>query len=156
MKRQAYAFGLAFAALLFCQTVNAAPPNWPESIDARIAEARKAVDTIDMEAYVAVVKNPNGALLVDVREGEEYDLGSIPGTINVSRGLLEMRIWKPLGYPGTVDMNRKIYVSCASGGRAVLATKTLKDIGFTNVTAAPFNLVEWQKKGYPFKSVEQK
>jgi len=156
MKRKAFAFGIVLGALFFCLPTNAAPPNWPESIDARLAEARKSVNTIDMDAYLAVVKNPNGALLLDVRDGEEYDLGHIPGTLNVSRGLLELRIWKPLGYPGTVDMNRKIYVTCASGGRAVLAAKTLKDIGFTNVTAAPFVLAEWQKKGYPFKTVEQK
>ena len=93
MKRQTYALGIVFGALLFCQPVLAAPPNWPEAIDARIAEARKAVNTIDMDAYVAVVKNPNGALLLDVRDGEEYDLGHIPGTVNVSRGLLELRVW---------------------------------------------------------------
>jgi rhodanese-related sulfurtransferase len=156
MTRQTGTFAIAFGALLFCQAVYAAPPNWPESIDARIAEARKAVDTIDMDGFLAVVKNPGGALLVDVRDGDDYELGHIPGTINVSRGVLEMRIWKQVGYPGTVDMNRKIYVHCATGGRAVLATKTLKDIGFTNVTAAPFLLTEWQKKGYPFKTVEQK
>lgn len=156
MRRHVCTFGIVFGALLLCQSAIAAPPNWPESIDARIAEARKAVDTIDMDAYVAIVKNPNGALLLDVRDGEEYDLGYIPGTVNVSRGVLEMRIWKPLGYPGNVDMNRKIYVSCASGARAVLSAKTLKDIGFTNVTAVPFAVAEWQKKGYPFKTVDQK
>jgi rhodanese-related sulfurtransferase len=53
-------------------------------------------------------------------------------------------------------MNRKIYVQCGSGARAVLAARQLKDIGFTNVTAAPFNLADWQKKKYPFKTVDQK
>ncbi len=156
MKRQTYAFGIVFGALFFCQAAIAAPPNWPESIDQHIAQTRKAVDILDMDSYVAVVKDPKGAFLLDVRDGEEYDLGHIPGTVNVSRGLLEMRIWKPLGYPGKVDMNRKIYVSCGTGSRAVLAAKTLKDIGFTNVTAVPFLIADWQKKGYPFKTVEQK
>jgi hypothetical protein len=57
----------------------------------------------------------------------------VPGTINVSRGRLEFRIWKPLGYPGRVDMNRKIYVQCATGG-----------------------LAAWQKSGYPFVQDEAK
>jgi len=53
-------------------------------------------------------------------------------------------------------MNRKMYVQCSSGGRATLAAKQLKDIGFTNVTAVVMELAEWQKKGYPFFRAESK
>ena len=127
-----------------------AAENWPDSVDRYVAELRKTVDTTDMDGYLAVVKNPNGAALVDVREETEFKAGHVPGTISVSRGRLEFRIWKPLGYPDKVDMNRKIYVQCATGGRATLAAKQLKDIGFTNVTAVVMDLSEWQKKGNPF------
>jgi rhodanese-related sulfurtransferase len=53
-------------------------------------------------------------------------------------------------------MNRKIYVQRASGGRATLAAKQLKDIGFTNVTAVVMELADWQKLGYPFAKDESK
>jgi len=53
--------------------------------------------------------------------------------------------WKLLGYPDRVDMNRKIYVQRASGGRATLAAKQFKDIGFTNVPAVVMELADWQK-----------
>ena len=95
-------------------------------------------------------QHPNGALLIDVREETELKAGHVPGTVNVSRGRLEFRIWKQLGYPGPVEMNRKIYVQCATGGRATLAARQLKDIGFTNVTAVVMELADWQKKGHPF------
>jgi len=36
-----------------------------------------------------------------------------------------------------------------TGGRAMLATKQLSDIGFTNVVAVIMNFGEWQKKGNP-------
>jgi rhodanese-related sulfurtransferase len=88
-----------------------------------------------MDGYLAVVKNPNGAKLIDVREDYEYKAGHIPGTVNIPRGLLEFRIWKALGYPKAVDMNTTIYVQCRTGGRATLAADDLKRIGFTNVTA---------------------
>ena len=127
-----------------------AAENWPDSVDRYVAEVRKSVDTTDMDGYLAVVKSPNGAALIDVREETEFKSGHVPGTTNVSRGRLEFRIWKPLGYPGKVDTNRKIYVQCATGGRAALAAKQLKDIGFTNVTAVVMDLAEWQKNGYPF------
>jgi len=42
-------------------------------------------------------------------------------------------------------MHRKIYVQCQTGGRATLAAKQLKDIGFTNVTAVVMALADWQK-----------
>jgi rhodanese-related sulfurtransferase len=53
-------------------------------------------------------------------------------------------------------MNRKIYVQCATGGRATLAAKQLKDIGLTNVTAVVMDLADWQKKGLPFVKDETK
>lgn len=129
----------------------AAAENWPDSVNEYIAQVRKQVKTVDMDGYLAVVKNPNGALLLDVREDDEYKAGHIPGTVNIPRGFLEFKIWKMLGYPNKVDMNRKIYVQCLTGGRATLAAKQLQDVGFTNVVAALVNLVDWQKKGYPLE-----
>jgi hypothetical protein len=73
------------------------------------------------EGYLAIVEDPKGARLPDVREKSEFKTGHVPGTINVSRGRLEIRIWKPLGCPGKVDMNRKIYVQGATSGPATLA-----------------------------------
>jgi rhodanese-related sulfurtransferase len=127
-----------------------AAENWPDSVNEYIAQVRKTVDTTDMEGYLAVVKNPNGALLIDVRDPDEFRSGHVPGTINVSRGRLETQIWRPLGFPAKIDLNRKIFVQCASGSRATLAAKQLKDIGFTNVTAVAMTLADWQKRGYPF------
>jgi rhodanese-related sulfurtransferase len=137
------------AAVLVAQPAIAAS-DWPDSVDQYVVQVRKSLDTTDMEGYLAVVREPKGALLVDVREDGEFKAGHVPGTVHISRERLEFRIWKPLGYPAKVDLNRKIYVQCASGGRATLAAKQLKDIGFTNVTAVVMDLADWQKKGYPF------
>jgi rhodanese-related sulfurtransferase len=123
--------------------------DWPDSVDQYVMQIRKTVQTTDMEGYLAAVKSPNGALLLDVREEDEFKAGHAPGAVNIPRGLLEFRIWKQLGYPANVDTNRKIYVQCRTGGRATLATKQLQDIGFTNVIAVIMNLEEWQKKGNP-------
>ncbi|MEO6610363.1 MAG: rhodanese-like domain-containing protein [Aestuariivirga sp.] len=123
--------------------------DWPESVSEYVLQIRKTVKTTDMEGYLAVVKSPNGALLLDVREDAEFKMGHVPGAVNIPRGLLEFRIWKQLGFPSSVDRSRKIYVQCQTGGRATLATKQLQDIGFTNVIAVIMNFEEWQKKGNP-------
>jgi len=141
---------IAFAgALLVCAPAIAAE-NWPDSVTAYVAQVRKTVKTTDMDGYLAVVKNPNGAMLIDVREENEYKAGHIPGTVHIPRGLLEFTIWKPLGYPKPVDMAQKIYVQCATGGRATLAAASLKALGFTDVTAVIMNVADWEKKGLPF------
>ncbi len=155
MSRRLGAAVVFLGAFVICQPGFAAE-NWPNSVDQYVAQVRKTIDTTEMDGYLAVVNHPNGALLVDVREETEFKTGHVPGTVNVSRGRLEFRIWKPLGYPGKVEMNRKIYVQCATGGRATLAAKQLRDIGFTNVTAVVMELADWQKKGYPFVKDESK
>jgi rhodanese-related sulfurtransferase len=126
-----------------------AAANWPDSLDQYILQVRKTVKTTDMAGYLAVVNNPDGALLIDVREPAEYRAGHVPGTVNIPRGALEFSIWKHLGYPGKVDMSKKIYVQCLTGGRATLAAKQLQDIGFTNVTAVIMDLRAWAKDGHP-------
>ena len=123
--------------------------NWPDSFDRHLAQVRKTVKTTNMDGYLAAVKNPDGALLLDIREESEFKAGHVPGAVNIPRGLLEFRIWKQLGYPGKVDTGRKIYVQCLTGGRATLATKDLKNIGFKNAIAVIMDLHEWEKKGYP-------
>jgi rhodanese-related sulfurtransferase len=133
-----------------------AAENWPDEIDRYIEQIRKTVDTTDLNGYLAAVKNPNGALLLDVREESELKDGHVPGTVHIPRGFMELRICKPLGYPDKVDINRKIYVQCANGRRATLAAKQLKDIGFTNVTAVVMSLSEWQNKGLPFVKDESR
>ena len=123
--------------------------SWPGSVDQHVLRIRKTVQTTDMAGYLAAVKNPNGAVLLDVREEQEFKAGHVPGTVNIPRGLLEFHIWKTLGYPVQVNMNRIIYVQCQTGGRATLATKQLQDIGFDNVIAVVMNFEDWKQKGHP-------
>ena len=123
--------------------------DWPDAIDQYVMQIRRTIETTDMDGYLLAVRNPNGAMLLDVREEQEFQAGHVPGAVNIARGLLEFRIWKQLGYPTIVDTKRKILVQCMTGGRATLATKQLSDIGFTNVVAVIMNFGEWSKKGNP-------
>ena len=107
-------------------------PAWPPIVSQHVASVRKTIKTIDMAGYLVAVKNPNGAMLLDVREPAEFAAGHVPGAVNIPRGLLEFQIYKVMGYPNKVDTGKTIYVQCASGGRATLATADLKKIGFTN------------------------
>jgi len=138
----------AVGALLLAGPALAAE-NWPDSFDQYMAKARGSISSINADAFYEVVKSPGNTLIVDVREPDEFASGHIPGAISIPRGLLEFRVWKVLGHPSAIDYNRKIVVYCLSGGRATLATRQLKELGFTNAIAVAMPLSEWQQKNYP-------
>lgn len=142
-------FSGALLTIVGISTPVLASENWPTFIDQYVLQIRKTIKTADMDGYLAAVKNPKGAVLLDVREDDEFKAGHVPGAVNIPRGLLEFRIWKHFGHPAQVDMTRTIYVQCQTGGRATLAAKQLQDIGFTNVIAVVMNFDEWKKKGHP-------
>lgn len=144
---------LASAGLLisgFAQAQAPAPaPSYPPVVGQMVAAVKKQVRTIDMQQFKAGLDAKSLGLIIDVRNENEYEDGFIPGAINVPRGLIEFRIWKELGFPGPVDMNRQMTLYCATGGRCALATKALMDLGFTNVTSADMRFAEWVKAGHP-------
>lgn len=156
MGKLSFRVSVLAAGLLAIGSTAWSAENWPDSLDSYVSEVRKGVSTIDMQGYLDVVSKPDGALLLDVRDADELKAGMVPGAMNISRGWLEHRIWRALGYPNQVDLGRKIYVQCGNGRRATLAAKQLKDIGFTNVTAAIVNMAEWEKKGFPLVKATSK
>jgi rhodanese-related sulfurtransferase len=84
-----------------------------------------------------------------VRQENEFVDGFVPGAVNVPRGLIEFRIWKLVGFPDKTRMDAKMTLYCATGGRCALATKSLQDLGFTNVTSVDMRFEDWVKSGYP-------
>jgi len=144
-----FAGAITINAPAFAQQPAAPAPAWPQIVTDHVAAVRKTVKTMDAKGYLELLKNPNGALILDVREPAEFAAGHVPGAVNIPRGLVEFQIYKVMGYPNKVDTTRKIYVQCATGGRAVLATATLEKIGFKAVTAVTINWADWQKAGNP-------
>ncbi len=69
----------------------------PPVVTQKIQAAPKQVKTIAMEDYRAVVDHPGEALIIDVREPQEYASGHVPGAVNIPPGVLEFQIWKQVG-----------------------------------------------------------
>ena len=96
--------------------------------------ANAAVPKITPDQAGDMIKKGN-TLLVDVRDGTEVAAsGKIAGAVNVSRGMLEFRADPESPYHDkTFEKGKTVILYCASGGRAALAGKLLKDMGYDNV-----------------------
>ena len=98
-----------------------------KSIPEVIAEARKSLNTITAAEAAIKCKAENG-LIVDVREPGEFAEKSGVNTVNIPRGLLEMKMLQM--HP---DENLAIFIHCATGARATFAAEQLKRVGYKNV-----------------------
>ena len=81
----------------------------------------------DINKGVEKCKSTDGAVLVDVREEDEYRSGHIPGSINIPLSRIEK------AKEHIPDVNAPLFIYCLSGRRAQKATKTLESFGFNNV-----------------------
>jgi rhodanese-related sulfurtransferase len=74
-------------------------------------------------------------LVVDVREPPELEkTGKVAGAVNVSRSFLEFRADPDSpSYDRNFAKDKNVIVYCASGGRAALSGKLLKDMGYERV-----------------------
>ncbi len=93
-------------------------------------------------------------LILDVREPEEFQAGSLPGAINLPRGLLEFRIFSDpqiCASEGDIGPLQKqpVLVYCRTGGRSALATRTLQSLGFENPESLANGFEGWQNAGLP-------
>ena len=101
-----------------------------------VSLALEEVKTISTkEAHQLSVNNKCN--LIDIREKGELDkMGRVENSNHIPRGMLEF--WLDPNGPyfkeGKLDMNKEIVLFCAGGLRSALAAKSLKEMGFENVS----------------------
>lgn len=84
--------------------------------------------------------------ILDVREQDEVANGLIPGAAHLSRAHFESRAEDVVG-----DKDSEVVVYCATGVRSVFAAKTLRELGYTNVTSLAGGFSRWRDLGFDFK-----
>ena len=107
-----------------------------------LRQIKSRIDEIDPAA--AREQSSNGAVLVDVREPEEWAAGHIPGAKHVPKSYLESRI------EGAVpDRSDHVILYCASGNRSAWAARTLiEDLGYEQVESMTGGFTLWKDRGY--------
>lgn len=83
--------------------------------------------------------------VLDVREDEEVRNGIVPGALHLSRAHFESRVEDLLP-----DKDRPVVVYCQSGVRSVFAARTMKDLGYEDVSSMSGGFVRWKDLGFDF------
>ena len=119
------------------------------SVKQMMEEANAAVPKITPAQAREMITKGN-TLIVDVREPPEVEAsGKVAGAVHHPRGMLEFRADAETPYHDkNFSKEKTVILYCASGGRAALAGKVLKDMGYGQV----FNMggfKDWAESGGP-------
>ena len=101
-----------------------------------VSEALKEIKTISSDEAHQKFNN-NQCNLIDIRDIRELqNEGKVQGANDIPRGMLEFWLDPQSAYfkNGKIDMKKEIVLFCAGGLRSALATKSLKDMGYKNVS----------------------
>jgi rhodanese-related sulfurtransferase len=108
-----------------------------------VAKAKKNITEISPQDAAAKLKSGE-AVIVDVRDKDEWDQGQIPGAMHMSRGTIELDIEEKVP-----DTNAMIVCHCGGGGRSALATESLQKMGYKNVRSMAGGFKAWKAAGLP-------
>ena len=101
-----------------------------------VSEALQDIKTINTDEALAL-SNEGKCNLIDIREKGELDkLGRVENSNHIPRGMLEFWLDPegPYFKSGKLDMTKEMVLFCAGGLRSALAAKSLKEMGFENVS----------------------
>ena len=108
-----------------------------------VADAKKKITEIS--AAEAAAKSKSGeAVIIDVREKDEWDEEHIPDAIHISRGTVELDVEEKVP-----DSDAMIICHCGGGGRSALAAENLQKMGYKNVRSMAGGLKAWRAAGLP-------
>jgi rhodanese-related sulfurtransferase len=108
-----------------------------------VAEAKKKITEIPPTEAAAKLKSGE-AVIVDVREKDEWGEEHIPDAIHMSRGTIELDMEEKVP-----DLNAMIICHCGGGGRSALAAESLQQMGYKNVRSMAGGFKAWKAAGLP-------
>ena len=110
-----------------------------------LAAAKAEITEVDTAGAADLIAQ--GAVVLDVREPDEFDQGALANAIHIPRGHLEAQIESRI-----LDRDAKVVVYCAGGVRSAFAAKTLQELGYTDVVSVVGGFGKWKDEGRPWKT----
>ena len=107
-----------------------------KSISQLVSEANSEIKTINADQAYQMIKDDT-CNLIDIREINELEnSGRVEGANHIPRGMLEVYLDpnSPIFKNGQLDQNKEFVLFCAGGVRSALAVKSLKEMGYLNIS----------------------
>jgi molybdopterin/thiamine biosynthesis adenylyltransferase/rhodanese-related sulfurtransferase len=111
-----------------------------------LADAKAAVREVE-PAEAEEELGRDKAVVLDVREPDEYEQGALPGAVHIPRGTLETSVEGKIP-----DKTSHVVVYCAGGTRSAFAAKTLQDLGYSDVASVIGGFNRWKDEGRPWST----
>lgn len=104
------------------------------------ADTKSKVKSTSVDSLKKMIENGEVFLVIDVRSSSEYLTENIPGSVNMSRGMLEFQIDNPdfwaQQYMYPPEKTGKIIICSKNGDLGILSVYSLMKLGYKNI----FNL----------------
>jgi hydroxyacylglutathione hydrolase len=104
----------------------------------------QTVPEVDIDVAASLLP---GAILLDVREPEEFAEGHIAGAVNIPQADLATRL-------EDIPPDRPIFTVCRSGARSLRSAQFLKQSGYTEITNLRGGITAWEEHGLPLEGAE--
>tara|TARA_B110000014_G_scaffold206299_1_gene156969 strand:- start:90 stop:473 length:384 start_codon:yes stop_codon:yes gene_type:complete len=107
-----------------------------KSISQLVSEANSEIKTINADLAYQMIKDDT-CNLIDIREINELEnSGRVEGASHIPRGMLEVFLDPNSLFfrNGQLDQNKEFVLFCAGGVRSALAAKSLKEMGYKNIS----------------------
>ena len=119
-----------------------------------LEEANAEIKSVSPEELKQQLDNKE-IILVDVRSKDVIEAeGQIEGSVHIPRDMLEFHADQRTDNPlrkEELDPEKKIVVYCGVGGQGTLSTKTLQDMGYSDVSNLTGGTKAWVEAGFNLK-----
>jgi rhodanese-related sulfurtransferase len=108
-----------------------------------VAEAKKNITEVSPEEARQQTESGD-AVLIDVREEEDWRDDHAKGAKHLTRGAIELEIEEQVP-----DLKTPIICYCGGGSRSALVAESLQKMGYQNVRSLAGGFRAWKEAGLP-------
>jgi rhodanese-related sulfurtransferase len=111
-----------------------------------VNDAKSRVKEVSVAEAQARLAENQSALLIDVREDNEWQAAHAEGAEHLGKGIIERDI-----ETAVPDKSTELILYCGGGYRSALASDALQKMGYTNVWSLTGGWKAWKEAGAPIE-----
>lgn len=111
-----------------------------------VNDAKSRVKETDVDGYKKMLANGQKAILVDVREDNEWAAGHVKGAIHLGKGVIERDIETQVP-----DKDATLVLYCGGGFRSALVADNLQKMGYKNPVSLDGGWKALRESGLPLE-----